>query len=89
MNLDRSWMYNRNNLGRNGYDSVNLRVRGVNCENVRYHTTDCCYASYDEWIQTVIYQHNYFQGSRMSDMINDAFGMHSDFEQGEKCRRSS
>ncbi|KAG5619723.1 hypothetical protein H5410_004941 [Solanum commersonii] len=34
-------------------------------------------------------EHNYFQGSRMSDMINDAFGMHSDFEQGENIQSLS
>ncbi|WMV57812.1 hypothetical protein MTR67_051197 [Solanum verrucosum] len=33
-------------------------------------------------------EHNYFQGSRMSDMINDAFGMHSDFEQGENVEEA-
>ncbi|KAG5608370.1 hypothetical protein H5410_019651 [Solanum commersonii] len=33
-------------------------------------------------------EHNYFQGSRMSDMINDAFGMHFDFEQGENVEEA-
>ncbi|KAG5631537.1 hypothetical protein H5410_003254 [Solanum commersonii] len=33
-------------------------------------------------------EHNYFQGSRMSDMINDVFGMHSDFEQGENVEEA-
>ena len=28
-------------------------------------------------------ERNYFQGSRMSDMVDDAFGMHFDFEFGE------
>mgnify|MGYP003487283825 FL=1 len=87
-----------------------IRCPCVNCENVRYHTTETVamhlmmngfklgytiWTSHSEVESDTMFnnfvvgensrstEHNYFQGSRMSDMINDAFGMHSDFEQGE------
>lgn len=33
-------------------------------------------------------EHNYVQGARMLDMVDDAFGMHSDFEFGENIEEA-
>ena len=92
-----------------------IRCPCVNCENVRYHTTETVamhlmmngfkpgytvWTSHGEVESDTMFnnfvvgessrstEHNYFQGSRMSDMINDAFGMHSDFEQGENVEEA-
>ncbi|KAL3354263.1 hypothetical protein AABB24_018753 [Solanum stoloniferum] len=77
-----------------------IRCPCVNCENVRYHTTETVamhlmmngfkpgytvWTSHGEVESDTMFnnfvvgessrstEHNYFQGSRMSDMINDAF----------------
>ncbi|WMV07906.1 hypothetical protein MTR67_001291 [Solanum verrucosum] len=92
-----------------------IRCPCVNCENVRYHTTETVamhlmmngfkpgytvWTSHGEVESDTMFnnfvigessrstEHNYFQGSRMSDIINDAFGMHSDFEQGENVEEA-
>ncbi|KAL3324667.1 hypothetical protein AABB24_038668 [Solanum stoloniferum] len=84
-----------------------IRCPCVNCENVRYHTTEnvamhlmmngfkpgyTVWTSHGEVESDTMFnnfivgessrstEHNYVHGSRMSDMVDDAFGMHSDFE---------
>ncbi|KAG5585032.1 hypothetical protein H5410_045466 [Solanum commersonii] len=79
MDPDRSWMYNRNIPGRARY-TVWTSHGEVE--------SDSMFNNFVVGESSRSTEHNYFQGSRMSNMVDDAFGMHSDFEQGENVEEA-